>query len=137
MKKVAGPLKLLYSQYRELQAFAQFGSDVDADTKARLALGERIVEILKQDKSQPVPVEYQVAILYAAVNGHLTGIPVEKVAQYEKELYAHLRTHYDELMARIRETGVLSDEDTALLRGAIEEMNASFAAEISGADAEG
>ncbi len=136
MKKVAGPLKLLYSQYRELQAFAQFGSDVDADTKERLALGERIVEILKQEKSQPVPVEYQVAILYAAVNGHLMNIPVDEVAQYEKELYAYLRTHYDELMTRIRETGVLTDEDTALLAGAIEEMNASFLAGRSGGDAE-
>lgn len=78
MKKVAGTLKLIYSQYRELQGFAQFGSDLDADTKARLAQGERIVEILKQDRNSPVPVEKQVAILYATIHGYLKDIAVAR-----------------------------------------------------------
>ena len=82
MKKVAGTLKLVYSQFRELQSFAQFGSDLDADTKARLAKGERIVQILKQDKNSPVPVEKQVVIIYAVINGYLDGVKVEDVARY-------------------------------------------------------
>ncbi len=90
MKKVAGTLKLIYSQYRELQAFAQFGSDLDADTKARLAQGRRIVEVLKQGRSAPVPVEKQVAILYATVHGYLERVEVEQVAAYEAGLYRHL-----------------------------------------------
>ncbi len=128
MKKVAGRLKLLYSQYRELQAFSQFGSDLDADTKARLAQGERIVEILKQDKSAPVPVEYQVAIIYAAVGGHLDTVPVADVRAYEKGLREYLRTQQHELMARIRETGNLTDEDNALLGDALTAYTASFLA---------
>ena len=90
MKKVAGTLKLIYSQYRELQSFAQFGSDLDADTKARLEQGARIVEVLKQDQNEPVPVEKQVAILYAVINGVLTDIKTEDVRQYEKKLYSFL-----------------------------------------------
>ena len=88
MKKVAGTLKLIYSQYRELQSFAQFGSDLDADTKARLEQGARIVEVLKQDQNEPVPVEKQVAILYAVINGVLTDIKTEDVRQYEKSCTA-------------------------------------------------
>ena len=84
MKKVAGTLKLIYSQYRELQSFAQFGSDLDADTKARLAQGERIVEVLKQNRSAPVAVEKQVAILYATIHDYLVNIKVPAVAEYEK-----------------------------------------------------
>ena len=80
MKKVAGTLKLIYSQYRELQSFAQFGSDLDADTKARLEQGARIVEVLKQDQNEPVPVEKQVAILYAVINGVLTDIKNRRCA---------------------------------------------------------
>ena len=87
MKKVAGTLKLVYSQYRELQSFAQFGSDLDADTKARLAQGARIVEVLKQGRSTPVPVEKQVAILYAVVNGILTQVEVEDIQSYDCLLY--------------------------------------------------
>ena len=90
MKKVAGTLKLIYSQFRELQSFAQFGSDLDADTKARLAQGERIVEVLKQGKSTPIPVEKQVAILYAVVNHILTPVPVEKIREFEAVLYRFL-----------------------------------------------
>ncbi|MBO7405254.1 MAG: F0F1 ATP synthase subunit alpha, partial [Clostridia bacterium] len=91
MKKTAASLKLLYSQFRELEAFAQFGSDLDADTKARLALGRRIVEVLKQDKNNPVPVEYQIAIIFAVVNGYLNEIEVDDVRRYEDDLYASLR----------------------------------------------
>ena len=126
MKKVAGRLKLLYSQYRELQAFAQFGSDLDADTKARLAQGERIVQILKQDKNAPVRVELQVAIIYAVINDYLKDIAVEDVKEYEKELYEFLPGKYDELMRRIAETGQLTNEDNALLDTALTEFTAKF-----------
>jgi len=126
MKKVAGRLKLLYSQYRELQAFAQFGSDLDADTKARLAQGERIVQILKQDKNSPVAVELQVAIIYAVINDYLKEIEVADVKDYEKELYEFLPAKYDELMRRIAETGLLTDEDNALLDAALTDFTAKF-----------
>ena len=132
MKKVAGTLKLLYSQFRELQAFAQFGSDLDADTKERLALGERIVEILKQDKNSPVPVEYQVAIIYAAVNGYLNGIKVADVSKYEHELCGYLKNIADELMNRIRDTGILTDEDTALLAENLKNFTDKFRKEVYG-----
>ncbi len=126
MKKVAGRLKLLYSQYRELQSFAQFGSDLDADTKARLAQGERIVEILKQDKNSPVAVELQVALIYAAINGYLKDVEVSDVSDYEKELYEYLAMSQDELMRRIRETGQLTDEDNKLLDDALTEFTTKF-----------
>jgi len=136
MKKVAGRLKLLYSQYRELQAFAQFGSDLDADTKERLALGARIVEVLKQGKNAPVPVEYQVAVIYAVVNGFLNRIKVEDVARYEEELTAYLKATADETMRAIRETGELSDETEAKLREAVAAYTDKFAKEVYGTDAE-
>ena len=126
MKKVAGSLKLLYSQYRELEAFAQFGSDLDADTKRRLAQGARIVEVLKQDKSSPVPVEYQVAVLFAAVHELLGDIPLEMLRAYEKGLYRYLDIHATDVLYRIRTTGVLSDEDAEALRAAIEAYNIAF-----------
>ena len=126
MKKVAGSLKLLYSQYRELEAFAQFGSDLDADTKRRLAQGARIVEVLKQDKSSPVPVEYQVAILFAAVHELLGDIPLDMLRAYEKGLYLYLDVHATDVLYRIRTTGALSDEDAAGLRAAIEAYNVAF-----------
>jgi F-type H+-transporting ATPase subunit alpha len=91
MKKVAGELKLLYAQYRELQAFAQFGSDLDADTKARLALGARIVEVLKQKRSSPLEVGCQVAIVYAVTNGYLNDVEPAKVAEYEEGLFEYLK----------------------------------------------
>ena len=128
MKKVAGTLKLLYSQYRELQSFAQFGSDLDADTKARLALGDRIVAVLGQDKRAPVAVELQVAILYAVINGYLNDIPVERVHAFEKELYAHLRTKHGDLLRRIAETGNLTKEDETLLG----EILTAFVADFRG-----
>ena len=121
MKKVAGPLKLLYAQYRELQAFAQFGSDLDADTKARLALGERIVEVRKQKRNHPIPVGCQVAIVYAVINGYLDEVPVEGVADYEKALYDKLETDYSHLMERIA-SGYFEDEDVETLKRALDEM---------------
>ena len=126
MKKVSGPLKLLYSQYRELQSFAQFGSDLDADTKARLAQGERIVAVLKQDKTSPVAVELQVAILYAVVHDMLADVPVEKIPDFEKELFEYLVATEDELLASIRETGTLTDETTKKLEGAINTCKERF-----------
>ena len=113
MKKVAGTLKLIYSQYRELQSFAQFGSDLDADTKARLAQGERIVEVLKQNRSAPVPVEKQVAILYATIHDYLVKVKVPDVSEYEKSLYEYLDNDAAgaAVMETIRTTGNL-DKDT-------------------------
>ena len=126
MKKVAGTLKLLYSQYRELQSFAQFGSDLDADTKARLALGDRIVQVLGQDKRAPVAVELQVAILYAVVNGLLNDIPVERVRAFETALYDELQQKHGELLRAIRETGELSKENEQALRDVITAFAAAF-----------
>ena len=119
MKKVAGSLKLIYSQYRELQSFAQFGSDLDADTKSRLAQGERVVEILKQGKNSPVPVEKQVCILYAVTHDFLAEVPVEKVAGYEQGLYARLDAQYRELLEEIRTTGQFSKETEEKLSEAL------------------
>ena len=119
MKKVAGSLKLLYSQYRELQSFAQFGSDLDADTKARLALGERIVAVLKQKNNAPVEVAHQVCILYAVVNGYLRNIPVEKADEFERRLQELLDTRYDNALAAIRTTGKLEPETEETLKEAL------------------
>ena len=121
MKKVSGELKLLYSQYRELQAFAQFGSDLDADTKARLALGERIVEVLKQGKNSPVRVGCQVAIVYAVINGYLNDIPVKQVKSYEALLYELLENKYNGFLTRV-EAGSWSDEDISELCTALNEL---------------
>ena len=121
MKKVAGELKLLYSQYRELQAFAQFGSDLDADTKSRLALGERIVEVLKQNRNSPVRVGCQVAIIYAVINGYLNEVPVKKVKDYEQSLYELLESKYNDLLVRF-ETGYFDDEDVEKLKSALTDM---------------
>lgn len=125
MKKVAGTLKLLYSQYRELQNFSQFGSDLDADTKARLAQGERIVEILKQDKTDPVPVGCQVAIIYAAVNNFMKDIELEKVKEYEKELYAHMTLEHGKLMKRFAE-GYYEKSDQKELDEAVRNFTEKF-----------
>ena len=119
MKKVSGTLKLLYSQYRELQGFAQFGSDLDADTKARLDQGQRIVEVLKQDRNSPIAVELQVAIIYAVVNNMLKDVAVEDVSRFEKELFEYLVATREDLLSAIRETGALSDETVAGLNEAI------------------
>ena len=119
MKKVAGSLKLLYSQYRELAGFAQFGSDLDADTMARLEQGKRIVEVLKQGRNSPIAVELQVAIIYAVVNNLLKEIEVEDISRFEEELFEYLSAAKDEILAEIRDTGVISKENEARLREAI------------------
>ena len=121
MKKVAGELKLLYSQYRELQAFSQFGSDLDADTKARLALGERIVEVLKQNRNAPIRVGCQVAIVYAVINGYLDDVAVDRVKQYEEKLFEKLENKYSELLVRFEE-GFYEDSDVETLKKALNEM---------------
>ncbi len=121
MKKVSGELKLLYSQYRELQAFAQFGSDLDADTKARLALGERIVEVLKQSRKSPVTPGCQVAIIYAVTHGYLDSVPVERVKEYEAKLYDYMKTEHRDLLDRF-EAGYFEDSDVAALDRALTEM---------------
>ena len=126
MKKVSGTLKLLYSQYRELQGFAQFGSDLDADTKARLDQGQRIVEVLKQDRNSPIAVELQVAIIYAVVNNMLKEIAPYDIGAFETELFEYLIASKGELLASIRETGVLNDETTADLTAAINHVKAEF-----------
>lgn len=121
MKKVAGELKLLYSQYRELQAFAQFGSDLDADTKARLALGERIVEVLKQNRNSPVSVGCQVAIVYAVTKGYLDKVAVDKIPEYEQDLYEMLESEHQDWLARIAK-GSFDDADIEELKAALESM---------------
>ena len=128
MKKVSGTLKLLYSQYRELQSFAQFGSDLDADTKARLEQGRRIVEVLCQDRNSPVAVELQVAIIYAVVNNLLSDVAVEDVKRFERELFEHLVASKDDLLATIKDSGKLEPETEDSLRGAILEFKAKFGA---------
>ena len=126
MKKVSGTLKLLYSQYRELQSFAQFGSDLDADTKARLGQGERIVAVLKQNHNAPVTVEHQVCILYAVVHDYLKDVAVELIPEYETSLYERLDAQHEALLSAIRETGDLSKESEAQLKAAIQSFTEDF-----------
>ena len=126
MKKVAGKLKLLYSQYRELQSFAQFGSDLDKDTRDRLEQGARIVEVLKQDRNAPVDVAYQVCILYAVIGGYLKDIPVERIRAFEAELYPWMEANAADVLTAIRETKDLSKETEALLNKAITTRVAEF-----------
>ncbi len=126
MKKVAGNLKLLYSQYRELQSFAQFGSDLDKDTKERLALGERIVEVLKQGRNAPVDVAHQICILYAVVNGYLKEVPVDMVKGYEAGLYPYMDEYAFTVLENIRTTGQLSKEDEEALKQALSAYTKRF-----------
>ncbi len=128
MKKVSGTLKLVYSQYRELQAFSQFGSDLDADTKARLAKGERVVEVLKQAQNSPLDVEKQVVIIYAVTNNFLSDVPVEAVRDFESELFAYISSSKPEIFTSIATTGQLSDETAAAIEAAINEFKPSFLA---------
>ena len=121
MKKVSGELKLLYAQYRELQAFSQFGSDLDEDTKNRLALGERIVEVLKQKRNAPVRVGCQVAIVYAVINGYLNDVPVKNVSDYEQKLFELLEANYKNLLERF-ENNFCDEEDITMLKKALDEM---------------
>jgi len=123
MKKVAGSLKLLYSQYRELQSFAQFGSDLDADTKARLALGERIVGVLKQRNNAPVEVADQICILYAVVNGYLADVDVNDIPEYERRLGEIMQTRYEDVLTAIRTTGKLEADAEERLKAALAELS--------------
>lgn len=126
MKKVAGSLKLLYSQYRELQAFSQFGSDLDADTKARLANGERIVEVLKQPQNTPISVEHQVMIIYAVVNGLLDDVKVSDIQTLQNGLFSYIDTRFPEITKSIQTTGNLDDETAQKLYDAIVEFKKPF-----------
>ncbi|MBE5786049.1 MAG: F0F1 ATP synthase subunit alpha [Clostridiales bacterium] len=126
MKKVAGSLKLLYSQYRELQGFAQFGSDLDADTKARLAQGARIVEVLKQNRNKPVDVEKQVCLFYAVTHDFLVNVEVKDVADYEEGLYARMEAQHGDVLDVIRTTGQLDKETEEKLKAALENYTADF-----------
>ena len=130
MKKVAGSLKLLYSQYIELKSFAQFGSDLDKDTKDRLDQGARIVEVLKQGKSEPLDVAHQVAIFYAVTGGYLADVPVEKIHDFEVKLYPWLDANHPQVLENIRKTGKLSDEDNEELQAAITERVADYLATL-------
>lgn len=127
MKQVAGRLRLDLAQYRELAAFAQFGSDLDKATQARLARGERIVEILKQDQYEPMPVEEQVVVIYTAVNGYLDDIEVSQVRRFEEQFLNFLRNSKPEILKEIREKKELSDELVDRLNKAIEEFKKTFA----------
>ena len=129
MKKVAGSLKLIYSQYRELQSFAQFGSDLDADTKARLSQGERVVEVLKQGRNQPIDVEKQVCILYAVINNYLMDVPVERVSLYEQGLYARLDAQHADILETIRTTGKFEKETEEKLCAALKQYTKDFLAQ--------
>ena len=126
MKKVSGSLKLEYSQYRELQAFSQFGSDLDADTKSRLAKGERIVAVLKQPQSAPLTVENQVIIIYAVINNYLKDIAVERVGEFETELFAHIASQHPDIADSIKAEKVLTPENEEKLKKVLADFAASF-----------
>ena len=126
MKKIAGPIRTELAQYRELAAFAQFGSELDDDTRERLAQGERIKEVLKQPQYQPLAVEKQVVIIYAVTRKYLLDVPVERIAEFEKGLYEFVETKYPEIYKAIRETGEINSETDALIQKAIAEFKNQF-----------
>jgi F-type H+-transporting ATPase subunit alpha len=126
MKKIASPIRVELAQYRELASFAQFGSELDADTKERLAQGERIKEMLKQPQYKPMPVEYQVIIIYAATKKYLLDVAVERVQEFESGLFDFISTKYPEIPEKIRTSKVLDDETEQKLVKAIEEFKAGF-----------
>ena len=126
MKKVSSSLKLTYSQYRELQSFSQFGSDLDADTKARLAQGERVVEVLKQDRNSPMTVEHQVIIIYAVVNNYLKDIPINQIAEYQVELFELIDNSYPDIINSISETKELTKENEAALKSVLEGFSSKY-----------
>ena len=128
MKKVSGSLKLLYSQYRELQSFAQFGSDLDADTKQRLALGERIVAVLKQKNNAPVEVAHQICIIYAVTNGMLKDIRVDQIPEFQLRLNEFMDNRHEDILQTIRTTGKLEKDTEQALRAAITELLTEFGA---------
>ena len=126
MKKIAGPIRTELAQYRELAAFAQFGSELDDDTRERLARGERIKEVLKQPQYQPLAVEKQIVIIYAVTRKYLLDVPVERIAEFEKGLYEFVETKYPEIYKAIRETGEINSETDALIQKAITEFKNQF-----------
>ena len=126
MKKIAGPIRIDLAQYKELAAFAQFGSDLDADTKEKLAQGERIREVLKQPQYKPMPVEYQVMIIYAATKKYLLDVEVAQIREFEKQLFDFIDTKYSEIPKAIREEKQISEETEGLLIKAIEEFKKEF-----------
>ena len=126
MKKIAGPIRVELAQYRELAAFAQFGSELDEDTKERLAQGERIKEMLKQPQYKPMPVEYQVMIIYATTKKYLLDVPVAEIGRFESEFFEFVDTKYPEIPGQIRDTKELSAENEQALIKAIEEFKAEF-----------
>ena len=126
MKKIAAPIRVELAQYRELAAFSQFGSELDDDTKEKLAQGERIKEILKQPQYQPMPVQYQVIIIYAATKKYLLDIPVGDILRFEREFFEYLDTKYPEIPESIASEKQISDETEAKLQAAITEFKASF-----------
>ncbi len=130
MKKIAAPIRTELAQYRELAAFSQFGSDLDADTKEKLAQGERIKEVLKQPQYQPMPVQYQVIIIYVATNKYLLDVPVADITRFEKEFFEFLDTKYPEIPNSIAEEKQITDETDAVLKKAIEEFKRQFKASL-------
>lgn len=126
IKKIAAPIRVELAQFRELAAFSQFGSELDDDTKEKLAQGERIREILKQPQYQPMPVENQVVIIYAATKKYLIDIPVEDILRFQAELFDYIDTKYPEILESIRSTKELAEDNEKALVKAIEECKASF-----------
>ena len=126
MKKIAGPIRTELAQYRELASFAQFGSELDDDTRERLAQGERIKEVLKQPQYQPLAVEKQIVIIYAVTRKYLLDVPVERIAEFEKGLYEFVETKYPEIYKAIRETGEINRETDVLIQKAITEFKNQF-----------
>lgn len=126
MKKIASPIRVELAQYRELASFAQFGSELDADTKEKLAQGERIKEVLKQPQYNPMPVEYQIIIIYAVTNKYLLDVPTEEITRFESEFFDFVKTKYPEVPSSIAEEKVISDTTEEKLKKAIEEFKAEF-----------
>jgi F-type H+-transporting ATPase subunit alpha len=133
MRQVAGSLRLDLAQYRELAAFAQFGSDLDQATQRQLTRGRRLVEILKQPQYQPLAVEKQVAVVFAATNGYLDTVPVEKVRAYEDGLYRFLESAHPQVLSSISEKKILDDDVKAALKAAVEDFGKQFAATTAAA----
>src|ERR1700752_3073786 len=135
MRQVAGTLRLTLAQYRELAAFAQFGSDLDKSTHEQLNRGRRLVEILKQPQYQPLGVEKQVAIIYAATNGYLDPVPVEELRRYEEELYRYLETRAPQVLTAIESKKILDDDLRAALDAALKEFGSQFSGTVATAAA--
>ena len=126
MKKISAPIRVELAQYRELAAFSQFGSELDEDTREKLAQGERIREVLKQPQYQPMPVEYQVIILFVATGKYLLDVPVDQITRFESEFFEFLDRKYPEIPKAIREEKVISEETEKALRSAIDSFKAEF-----------